>query len=61
MIQGNAMSLYHAQLSNGEKRSLSATSLNLARLLFQRQLPSGTYIVFINEHNDPGYWQPRWN
>jgi hypothetical protein len=52
MIRGNTMSLYHARLSNGRQTSLSATSLNLAWLLFQRQLPDGTSILFVYEHQD---------
>jgi len=46
------MSLYHARLSDGRQTSLSATSLNLAWLLFQRQLPDGTSILFVYEHQD---------
>lgn len=57
MITGNAMSLYHAQLSNDERRSLSATSLDLARLLFERQIPKSVFIVSIEEHRDDHAWR----
>ena len=56
MITGNTMSPYHAQLSNGEKRSLSATSLTMARLLFERQIPKSVFIVSIEEHRDDHAW-----
>jgi hypothetical protein len=52
MIRGNAMELYHAQLSDGRKTSLSATSIDLAWLLFQRQLPPSVSILFVHEYQD---------
>jgi cytoplasmic iron level regulating protein YaaA (DUF328/UPF0246 family) len=56
-------SLYHCLLSNGKKKSLSATSFNLAELLFQRQLSPNEKIVFINEHlpAESISWQPSEN